>query len=113
LKLRLEDQGEGWFWEERSIEVDVLEEVRQHSRQFYTVVFRKPLETCEGGEQAGPGGRSVVCTGAWLSPRWVGHEIVRNDDITALLWLIRDVKQAAKPPRDVDYSARVKCREVD
>jgi hypothetical protein len=112
LRLRLEDQGEGWFWDVPSTEVCVLDEVRKHSRQFYRVVFAEPIEVQEGGEQAEPDGRAVLCTGAWLSPRWVGHEIGRDDDITALLWMVREVQQTVEPPRDVQYSARVKCREI-
>ena len=66
----------------------------------------------EAEEKADPDGARASCTGAWLSPRWVGHEVGREEDISALLWMVRDVRQAARPPRDVDYSARVKCRAL-
>jgi hypothetical protein len=98
LRLRLEDQGEGWFWELPSIEVEVVAQARVHSRPFYRVVFGDP----------GVG----ACPGAWLSPRWVGHEISREGDITALLWLASGEERPDKPPRDVPHSARVACREV-
>jgi hypothetical protein len=112
LRLRLEDQGEGWFWDGTSMDVEVLDEVLKHSRQFYRVVFAEPVHARESAEQGEPDASPTLCAGAWLSPRWVGHEIDR-DGITALLWMVRDVRQAVKPPRDVDYSARVKCREID
>ena len=113
MRLRLDDLGEGWFWEGTSIDVEVQGEVRKHSRQFYTVVFAEPVEARESGEHAGPGDTPVLCSGAWLSPRWVGHEIARDIDTAVLLWMGRDVGQAGKPPRDVEYSARVKCRQTD
>jgi hypothetical protein len=116
VRLRLEDQGEGWFWDGTSIDVDVLDEVRMHSRLFYRVAFAEAVEAREAGDQvepkADPDGAGASCTGAWLSPRWVGHEVGREEDISALLWMVRDVGQAARPPRDVDYSARVKCRAL-
>ena len=93
LRLRLEDQGEGWFWDLPSVEVDVVGEAQVHSRPFYRVVF------ADG-------------SGAWLSPRWVGHEISREGLITALLWLTSREEHPGKPPRDVPHSARVACREV-
>jgi hypothetical protein len=117
--LRLEDQGEGWFWDAGVIEVEVLDHVRKHSREYYRVLFAEPLEVHEGdvpgelGEPAAPDGIAATCTGAWLSPRWVGHEVSRDHDISALLWMVRDVRQAVKPPRDVQYSARVRCRRAD
>jgi hypothetical protein len=113
MRLRLEDQGEGWFWDVMSIDVEVLGEMHKHSRQFYRVRFAEPAEAREAGEQTLSGSDPALCAGAWLSPRWVGHEIGRDIDVTALLWMVRDVRRATRPPRDVDYSARVKCREVD
>ena len=113
MRLRLEDQGEGWFWDATSIDVEVLDDVRQHSRRFYKVEFAEPVEARESGGQDGPDDSPAPCTGAWLSPRWVGHEIGRNEDTVALLWMVREVRLAGNPPRDVEYSARVKCREVD
>jgi hypothetical protein len=116
VRLRLEDQGEGWFWDGTSIDVDVLDEVRMHSRLFYRVAFAEAVEAREAGDQVEPkadsDGAGASCTGAWLSPRWVGHEVGREEDISALLWMVRDVGQATRPPRDVDYSARVKCRAL-
>ncbi len=116
MRLRLEDQGEGWFWDGSEIEVGVLDHVRKHSREFYRVVFPEPVEVREGAETYEPGdpdGEIVVCSGAWLSPRWVGHEVGPDVDITALLWMVRDIAASVKAPRDVQYSARVRCREAE
>lgn len=100
MRLRLEDQGEGWFWGGASLEVEVLEEVRVHSRRFCRVLFPEPVEGHES------------CTRAWLSPRWVGHEIQSSHSIVALLWMIPDGQQSTTPPADVDHSARVRCVAV-
>ena len=43
LRLRLEDQGEGWFWDAPELEVEVLTYRRVHSREFYRVMFADPL----------------------------------------------------------------------
>ena len=93
MRLRLEDQGDGWFWDLPSIEVEVLAQAQVHSRQFYRVVF-------------------ATGAGAWLSPRWVGHEVRCDEAIAALLWLVPGEQEPDKPPRDVPHSARVACREV-
>jgi hypothetical protein len=112
VRLKLEDQGEGWFWDVPSIEVEVVAQAQMHSRLFYRVVFAGPLELRE----AGPSAPSAPCVrtypDAWLSPRWVGHEIRCDEAITALLWLIPGEQSSDKPPRDVPHSARVACREV-
>lgn len=113
MRLTLGDQGEGWFWDRPSVDVEVLDEVREHSRLFYRVAFAEPVEAPEAGERAGPDGAAAPRAGAWLSPRWVGHEVGRDGEVAVLLWMVRDVGQAVRPPRDVDYSARVKCREID
>ena len=110
MRLKLEDQGDGWFWDLPSIEVEVVAEAQVHSRRFYRVVFADPLELQEAG--ADPAGPCGPRPGAWLSPRWVGHEIRRDEAITALLWLVPGEEQPDKPPRDVPHSARVACREV-
>jgi hypothetical protein len=112
LRLKLDDQGDGWLWDLSSIEVEVAAEVWMHSRLFYRVVFADPLELQGAGAPtlAGPG--VATCSSAWLSPRWVGHEIRRDVAITALLWLVPGGEQSDEPPRDVPHSARVGCREA-
>jgi hypothetical protein len=113
VRLSLEDRGEGWFWGTASIDVEVLGHVLMHAREFYRVLFPEPIEVPEGEGPESLVGCLAVCTGAWLSPRWVGHEIRRDHSITALLWVLRDVREATEPPSDGQYSARVKCLEVD
>jgi hypothetical protein len=98
LRLKLEDQGDGWFWDVPSIEVEVVAQAQVHSRLFYRVGFADP------GAATGPG--------AWLSSRWVGHEIRRDEAVSALLWLVAGELELDRPPRDVPHSARVGCREV-
>jgi hypothetical protein len=112
LRLKLEDQGDGWFWDLASIEVEVVAQRQVHSRPFYRVVFAVPLELQEAGAPGVSDPRGTTYPGAWLSPRWVGHEIRCDESITALLWLVPAGQQPEKPPRDVPHSARVACREV-
>ena len=99
MRLELGDLGEGWFWDDPSIEVEV-------------VVFARPLELQEVGQPPLSAAGMALYTGAWLSPRWVGHEIRRDETITALLWLATGGQSSDRPPRDVPHSARVACREV-
>lgn len=113
MKLRLSDRGEGWFWVGRTVDVEVFDQVRANSRLFYRVTFSERVDVPEDGVSTEVGLASGDFGGAWLSPRWVGHEIRRDQPVTALLWLARDVRQSADPPRDVDWSARVECVEVD
>jgi hypothetical protein len=112
LRLKLEDQGDGWFWDLLSIEVEVVAEAWVHSRRFYRVVFPYPLELQETGTPTLSGPCLATYPSAWLSPRWVGHEIRCDEAITALLWLVPAEEQPPEPPRDVPHSARVGCREV-
>jgi hypothetical protein len=112
LKLKLEDQDDGWFWDLPSIEVQVAAEAWVHSRLFYRVVFADPLELPEAGAPTLSGHSVATYPSAWLSPRWVGHEIRRDVAITTLLWLVPRGEQPDEPPRDVPHSARVGCREV-
>jgi hypothetical protein len=112
LRLKLEDQGDGWFWDLPSIEVEVVAQTQVHSRRFYRAVFADPLELQEVGTPASGGASVATYPGAWLSPRWVGHEIRSDEAITALLWLVSGEQQPDDPPRDVPHSARVACREV-
>ncbi len=60
VRLRLEDQGEGWFWDGTSIDVDVLDEVRMHSRLFYRVAFAEAVEAREAGGEGRSGRRQRV-----------------------------------------------------
>ena len=112
MRLKLEDQGEGWFWDVPSIEVEVVAQAQAHSRPFYRVAFACPLELQEAREPPVRDSRVALYPGAWLSPRWVGHEVRRDETITALLWLATGGQSSDKPPRDVPHSARVGCREV-
>ena len=112
LRLKLEDQGDGWFWDPPSIEVEVVAEAWVHSRRFYRVVFADSLEVQEAGAPTLSGPCVATYSGAWLSPRWVGHEIRCDEAVTALLWLVSSEEQPDEPPRDVPHSARVGCREV-
>jgi hypothetical protein len=113
LRLKLEDQGDGWFWDLPSIEVEVVAQAWVHSRRFYRVAFAEPLELQEAGAPTLSGPSVVAYPGAWLSPRWVGHEVHRDAAITALLWLDSQKQEPDEPPRDVPHSARVECREVN
>ena len=112
MRLKLEDQGDGWFWDPPSIEVEVVAEAWVHSRRFYRVVFADSLEVQEAGAPTLSGPCVATYSGAWLSPRWVGHEIRCDEAVTALLWLVSSEEQPDEPPRDVPHSARVGCREV-
>jgi hypothetical protein len=113
VRLRLEDQGDGWFWDTPCIETEVLREQQVHSRRFYRLALAEPLELPgDALTTAQSGARAVTYCGAWLSPRWVGHEIGRDEGITALLWLVGEGQQADDPPRDAPHSARVTCREA-
>jgi len=112
LRLKLEDQGGGWFWDEPSIEVDVVAQTQAHSRPFYRVVFAHPPRIQDAGALSRPASFVTMYPGAWLSPRWVGHEIRRDEPITAYLWLASGEQQSDRPPRDVPHSARVACREI-
>ncbi len=112
MRLKLEDQGDGWFWDLLSIEVEVVDEAWVHSRRFYRVVFADPLELQEAGAPNLSGPCAATYPSAWLSPRWVGHEVRRDETITALLWLVSREEHPDEPPRDVPHSARVGCREV-
>ena len=44
MKLRLEDQGDGWFWSRPAIEAEVVEQAWYHSRRYYKVRLHPPLE---------------------------------------------------------------------
>jgi hypothetical protein len=117
LKLRLADQGEGWFWSHPAIEVDVVEQTWYHSRLYYKVRLQPPAERQESrvsppgsGASLGPGLDPAAHRAAWLSSRWVGHEIRPELDSSALLWLAHGEDESAPPSVDTPYSARVMCR---
>jgi len=119
LKLRLEDKGEGWFWDRPSIEVDLLGQSWSHSRLYYLVRLEPPLDLRGSGSAApeGPGGAATPQNSdvpeyhaAWVSSRWVGHEIGGGRDTEALVWLVSTEGTAEPPPGDSDYSARTNCR---
>ena len=110
MKLRLEDQGDGWFWSRPAIEAEVVEQVWYHSRRYYKVRLHPPLEQQESGAPSPSGSRLVVYHVAWLSPRWVGHEIGPESGTSAFLWLARGEGESAPPPADTSPSARVSVR---
>jgi hypothetical protein len=110
LKLRLEDQGDGWFWDCPAIEVDVTGESWGHSRLYHKVRLRPPLEREEPDAAAPPGSRRVVHRTAWISARWVGHEFSSEHGTPAFLWLASEGGESVPPSADSPPSARVMCR---
>ena len=112
MRLRLEDQGEGWFWETPELEAEVLTYQRVHSREFYRVAFAEPLLPDEAGPPTPDDAPPAAFCGAWLSPRWVGHEIHRDPPVAALVWLLDAEHLAGEPDSDLPWAARVAVREV-
>jgi hypothetical protein len=112
LKLRLEDQGDGWFWSCPAIEVHVVGESWGHSRLYYSVRLERPLERQEPGEAAPHGSPVATYRAAWISARWVGHEFSSEHETTAFLWLAAEGSESAPPPSDSSPAARVRCRQV-
>jgi hypothetical protein len=113
VRLRLEDTGEGWFWHTPSLEAEVIDQVQVHSRRFYRVAFPEPLRTEETGPPGPYGVASATYPGGWLSPRWVGHEVLREGVTVALLWLLDEHHEADEPDSELPFSARVACRQLD
>ena len=113
MRLRLEDQGDGWFWTDPAIEVDVIEETWGHSRVYYKVRLQPPVERQESGASTPSGLLLVAYRVAWLSSRWVGHEIRSDVDTSAFLWLARGEGESVPPPGDSPPSAWVMCRKMN
>jgi len=113
VRLRLEDAGEGWFWHAPSIEAEVITQAQVHSRRFYRVAFAEPLRAEETGPPGPYGAAPATYPGAWLSPRWVGHEVLRQGVTVALLWLLDEEHQADEQDSELPFSARVACRQMD
>jgi hypothetical protein len=112
LKLRLEDQGEGWFWADPAITVDVVAEARLRGRRYYKVAFDPPLELQEAGACTPSGLLLVIYPAAWLSSRWVGHEINPDSDTSAFLWLAQETTEAIPPPAGTAPSIWAMCRRM-
>jgi hypothetical protein len=113
LKLRLEDQGEGWFWDRPAIEVDVIGLTWVHSRPYYKVSLEPPLKRQESGAPTQSGLRVDDYDAAWLSARWVGHEFSSTHGTSAFLWLTGKEDSSGPPPVDSPPLARVTCRQVE
>jgi len=112
LKLRLEDQGDGWFWDRPAIEVDVIGQTWVHSRPYYKISLEPPLTRQESGAPTQSGLHLEVYDAAWLSARWVGHEFGSTHGTSAFLWLARQEDESGPPPLDAPPSAWVTCRQV-
>jgi hypothetical protein len=112
LKLRLEDQGEGWFWDRPAIEVDVIGETWVHSRRYHKVRLEPPLKLKGSGAPTQSGLHLETYGAAWLSARWVGHEFGSTHDTSTFLWPAPEEDESGPPPEDTPPSARVMCREV-
>jgi hypothetical protein len=112
LKLTIENTGEGWFWDPPSIEAEVTAELQVHSRRFFRLVFGEPLRPEETGPPGPFGAPPATYAGAWLSPRWVGHEIGSEGPTAALVWLLDEEHQEDQPDTELPFSARVACRRV-
>jgi hypothetical protein len=109
VKLRLEDEGSGWFWDHPVVEVEVTAQRWGHSRLYYKVRPCPPFER----EEPTPGGQSrAAFRSAWISPRWVGHEIEAGHDTSVFVWLVGEEGDREPPPSDSPPSARVRCRIV-
>jgi hypothetical protein len=110
VKLRLEDQGEGWFWSSRKVDVRVVDQVPVPELGLYfKVAFHAPLERQERGGATQSGLHLVTYDEAWLRCRWQGREIGPDDEVSVFLWLIRRGEDDG-PPVDVAPSAWAMCR---
>lgn len=111
MKLRLKDQGEGWFWKARKVDVRVVERVSVPDLgQYFRVVFHAPLERQERGGATPSGLHLVVYDEAWVRSRWQGREVNADDEVSVFVWLIRRGESTEKPPVAVSPSAWAMCR---
>jgi hypothetical protein len=111
MKLRLKDQGEGWFWPSDKVDVRVVESVSVPGLgQFHRVAFHSPLERQERGGATPSGLHLVVYDEAWVRSRWDGHEPNADEDVSVFLWLIRRGDATDQPPGKVSPSTWAMCR---
>lgn len=112
MKLRLEDEGGGWFWDRPAIEVDVIAQAWGHSRLYYKVRLQSAIELERSGE-SGPSGPSLaVYEAAWVSSRWAGHELSSTEATLAFVWPASGEGEPVPPRADSPPSARVRCRKL-
>ena len=111
MKLQIEDQGDGWFWADRTTVALVTDQVvAPELGCFLRVEFLAPLERQERGGATPTGLHVVTYSGAWLRCRWHGHEISVADEVSAFMWLIERAKESDGPPLEKAPSAWVTCR---
>ena len=110
MRFRIEASGDAWFWDRPAVEVDVVAQAWGHSRLYYKVRLEPPVVRQGPGGSAPSASSPVICRAAWISSRWVGHEIASLHDTSALLWLIGEQDEAVPPSADSPFSARVACR---
>jgi hypothetical protein len=111
VKLRLRDQGEGWFWRSRKVDVRVVEQVSVPDvGRYFKVVFHASLERQEPGGATPSGLRVVAYDEAWVRSRWQGHEVNTDDEVSVFLWLLKRDEVIGQPPVDEPPSAWVMCR---
>jgi hypothetical protein len=125
VRFRLADRGEGWFWDRPAVEAEVTAQGWGHSRLYYLVRLEAPAvrhdpafeEPAPGAAPAPPDSGAAAApaayAAAWVSARWIGHEIGPEEDITALLWLTTPDGELEPPAGDSPFSARVTCRRVE
>ena len=111
MKLRLKDQGEGWFWPSRKIDVRVVDRILDPNLgEFFRVAFHAPLERQERGGSTPSGLHLVNYDEAWVRSRWEGHDLNADEEVSVFLWLIRRGEPDGRPPRNMAPSAWTMCR---
>ena len=100
MRLRLEDQGEGWPPDApRSLVGQVTGQVAVAMQEPYLrVEFDAPLELQERGAVTPSGLHLVTYVGAWVRSRWIGHSIGPAEPVSTFVWLITQGSPAAEPP---------------
>jgi hypothetical protein len=111
VRLRLEDQGDGWFWKTPKVDVRVVERVSVPDLgQYFRVAFHAPLERPERGGSTPSGLHVVVYDEAWVRSRWRGREVGAEEGVSVFLWLLEPGEDARQPPVNDSPSAWVMCR---
>lgn len=110
VRLILEDQGDGWFWNTQTIGVEVRSHTLCRSREYYRVAFDNPLELQEPGFPTPSGLGLVTYPGAWLSSRWKGKQINDRERTSVFFWLIRSDDQEDRPSVELSPTAWVMCQ---
>jgi hypothetical protein len=111
MKLRLSDQGDGWFWQSRKIDVRVADRIPVPGLgEFFRVAFHTPLERQERGGMTPSGLHIVNYDAAWVRSRWQDHEPNVNEEVPVFLWLIRRGDPTEQPPTKASPSAWAMCR---